>query len=160
MDNKEYEKMKSEAKLALWDINPIIIVEDDNGDEQVVLTKRVADASAEGGKWCLPGAKVLDGETIEEALKRIAKIKTGLDIIVCDGDVKFALCGVFDNPERDKREHVVGFTFFCELNGEYGKGRNIPKAGGNAEKVELFYFDEAVKLDLAFDHKEILEDLY
>ena len=38
------------------------------------------------------------------------------------------------------------------------KGKGIPKAGSDAANLKVFKPQEALKLDLAFDHKQVLSD--
>jgi len=144
---KEYEEAISKKK-ALFDVNPVIVTD----AKKIVLVKRI-DNVQEGGKWSMPGSKVFEGERITETLKRIAKLKTGLDIEMISG-LKNSLVGVYDNPKRDPREHVVGLTFECEvIGGEL-------KMGGNSSDIGEFTEEEIKNLDLAFDHRENLDDFF
>jgi 8-oxo-dGTP diphosphatase len=97
------------------------------------------------GHYALPGGFVEYGERVEEALVREAKEETGLDV----RPVK--LIGVYSRPDRDPRGHTVTVAFLC-----IGEG-NL-KAGDDAKEVFVFPVEEALKLPLAFDHREILRD--
>ncbi|WP_297499128.1 NUDIX hydrolase [Thermococcus sp.] len=112
-------------------------------DNGVVLIKRRHEPFK--GKYALPGGFVEYGETVEEALKREMKEETGLDVI------PLKLVGVYSRPDRDPRGHTVTVAFLC-----IGKGSL--KAGDDAKKVEVFPIEEALRMELAFDHSEIMRD--
>ncbi len=97
------------------------------------------------GHYALPGGFVEYGETVEEALVREAKEETGLEV----KPVK--LVGVYSGPDRDPRGHTVTVAFLCIGEGEL-------KAGDDAREVFVFPWKEAMRLPLAFDHREILKD--
>ncbi|MDI9623385.1 MAG: NUDIX domain-containing protein [Methanothermobacter sp.] len=47
-------------------------------DDRILLLKRSASSRTNPGLWELPGGKLLDGETLDEALKREVYEETGL----------------------------------------------------------------------------------
>jgi len=53
------------------------------------------------GSYALPGGFVETGQTVEEACRREIKEETGFEL----HDLR--LMGVYSNPERDPRGHVV-----------------------------------------------------
>lgn len=98
------------------------------------------------GSWAFPGGFVEYGETIEEAVVREAKEETGAIIEIND------LLGVYSDPQRDPRGHTISVCFLAQIvEGEL-------KAATDAAEVSTFTTDEALKMDLAFDHHEILKD--
>jgi ADP-ribose pyrophosphatase YjhB (NUDIX family) len=103
------------------DVNPVITTE----GNKIVLAKRIHDTT-EGDKWHLPGGRVLVGEHIEYALKRNAKRKTGLDITLHSGSLARDLVGVYDDPARDPREHIIALALLCRvIGGKLQPGHNV-----------------------------------
>ena len=98
------------------------------------------------GSWALPGGFVEYGETVEEAVIREVKEETGIIIEVTD------LLGVYSGPARDPRGHMVTICFLArKIAGEL-------KADTDALEVACFTMDEAMGMNLAFDHNKILKD--
>ncbi|MEM1798452.1 MAG: hypothetical protein QXX87_04435, partial [Candidatus Jordarchaeales archaeon] len=72
--------------------------------------------------------------------------ETGLEIEV------ERMIGVYDDPNRDPRGHVVTVAYLCrEVGGEL-------RAATDAKEARKFAFDEVKCLKLAFDHEKILRD--
>ncbi len=93
------------------------------------------------GWWALPGGFVEVGETVEQALVREVKEETGLDV------KPMQLIGVFSDPHRDPRGHVVSIAFIVnQVGGEL-------HAGSDATQIQAF--SEPPKR-IAFDHSQIL----
>ena len=95
------------------------------------------------GQFALPGGFVDIGETVEQAVIRVAKEETGLDIKITK------LLGLYSDPRRDPRSHTVSACFVV-------KGKGNLRAGSDTEDIALFDLDELPKL--AFDHNKIVED--
>lgn len=117
-----------------------IIIEFENGD--ILLAKRKHEPYI--GVWGLPGGKMEGNETIEETAIREAKEETGLDIELVQ------LLGVYSDPFRDPRGRYISTAFIAHPVG--GK----LEAASDVSKV--MRISDFTKLDLAFDHKEILND--
>jgi 8-oxo-dGTP diphosphatase len=115
-------------------------------ENSVVLIRRKNDPFK---NWlALPGGFVDIGETVEEACSRELKEETNL--YIPEEDLK--LVGVYSNPKRDVRNHIVSVVFMGQ---SYSKSL---KPGDDASYVE-FVIDWREK-NLAFDHKKIIEDAY
>lgn len=93
----------------------------------------------------LPGGFVEVGETVEDALKREMKEEVNLDIEILN------LFGVYSNPTRDKRFHVVSTVFVCKAYGE-------PMASSDAKKTYIYKIEDIPFEKLVFDHEKILRD--
>jgi 8-oxo-dGTP diphosphatase len=98
------------------------------------------------GYWALPGGFVEYGETVEQAVLREVREETGLLVELA------GVLGVYSDPERDPRGHVITVCFMArKISGEL-------RAATDSAEVSYYTVEEALKLDLAFDHKEILKD--
>jgi ADP-ribose pyrophosphatase YjhB (NUDIX family) len=136
-------------KNAYIDVNPVIVTK----DNKIVLAKRTKEI-VEGGKWHLPGGRVQYKETLETAIKRLAKTKTNLKTELFYASLKQSLVGIYDNPERDPREHVISIAFLCKtFDGEL-------KPGLNVDAVKAFSLEETKKVEVAFDHRRTVEDAF
>ncbi len=107
----------------------------------VVLIRRSNDPFR--GQWALPGGFVEVGETVEEAADREAAEETGLAVEVA------RLVGVYSDPERDPRGHNVSVAFLARvLSGDL-------LAATDASEVTVL---DPSAVELAFDHRKIIED--
>jgi 8-oxo-dGTP diphosphatase len=95
--------------------------------------------------YALPGGFVEVGETVEKAVLREVKEETGLDAQI----VK--LLGVYSEPNRDPRFHVVSVVFVLDAYGE-------PKGGDDAKKAVVFPIEDLPFDKIVFDHARILKD--
>lgn len=109
--------------------------------EGIVLIKRRNEPFK--GYWALPGGFVEYGERVEDAAKREAYEETGLEI-----ELK-GLVGVYSDPDRDPRGHVISIAFLA-----------VPRGGvlsPSTDASEVRVFKKLPKL-IAFDHREIIRD--
>lgn len=99
------------------------------------------------GSWALPGGFVDVEEDPRDACVREMKEETGLTVAVT------RLGGLYGRPGRDPRGHTVSAVYFCRvLEGEaFG--------GDDAAEARWFEGGELETLSLAFDHRDILEEL-
>ncbi len=115
------------------------IVEKDKG---IVLINRKNPPSG----WALPGGFVNYGESLEEAARRETKEETNLEI------KELRQFRVYSNPKRDPRCHTITTVFTA-------RGQGKLKARDDAKKIKVFGREELPQ-DLAFDHRQILEDYF
>jgi len=95
------------------------------------------------GSFALPGGFVEVGETVENATKREAREETGLQIEL------LGLVGVYSDPKRDSRGHVVSVAYLAAGKGELA-------SGSDAKSAEVFPLNSLPAL--AFDHDKIIRD--
>jgi 8-oxo-dGTP diphosphatase len=96
------------------------------------------------GQYALPGGFVEHGETVEEAAAR--ELLEEANVIA----TKLSLIGVYSEPHRDPREHVVSIAYLVTA------AQCDPKAGTDASEA-AFIADWRDK-SLAFDHDQIVAD--
>ena len=96
--------------------------------------------------WALPGGFVEYGETVETAAIREAKEETSIDVELID------LVNVYSKPDRDPRGHTVTVAFIAK--GDL----NTRKADSDAKEIGIFSYDEIGEMDIAFDHRQIIND--
>ena len=94
--------------------------------------------------WAIPGGFVEIGETVATAAKREALEETSLEV---DLDV---LLGIYSDPKRDFRGHTACAVFVGNATGK-------PVAADDAKDIALFD-PYNVDVELAFDHRQILQD--
>ena len=97
------------------------------------------------GNWALPGGYNPEGETTRQALGRILKAKTGVDIETQLGVLEQLY--TFDDVGRDPRGHAIAVAYM-------GVGRDIHPGGSDTQNPVFFPVDGLPKL--AYDHSEII----
>jgi len=128
--------MKREIKTPLLAADAVILFR-----EGIVLIRR--ENPPFQGCYALPGGFVEMGERVEEAAKREAREETGLDIDLLE------MVGVYSDPARDPRGHVVSVAFLAQ-------GRGRLQSGSDARSAQAFPWRGLP--DLAFDHDRIIRD--
>lgn len=94
--------------------------------------------------WAIPGGFVDIGETVENAARREALEETCLEVTLTE------LLGIYSDPQRDARGHTVSAVYIAQASGT---------ANARDDAANLQFFDlSALPRELAFDHKQILED--
>jgi 8-oxo-dGTP diphosphatase len=96
--------------------------------------------------WAIPGGFVDVNEGLETAAVREALEETSLQVELEE------LLYVYGKPGRDKRGHTVTVLYT-------GRGTGILKAADDAKSAGVFREDN-LPSNLAFDHKEIIEDYF
>lgn len=99
--------------------------------------------------YALPGGFVDVGESVEDAARREMREEINVELKTLQ------LLGVYSQPERDPRMHVVSVAFV-------GIITEIPVAGDDAKSVQLIlpdmYINPYHQEDCCFDHEQIVKD--
>lgn len=104
------------------------------------------------GKWALPGGFLDVGKenTLQAAIREL-KEETSLDI----DPTNIVLEGVYSDPQRDPRDHVVSIVYSINLSQKY-----ISMVKPDDDAADAKFIKDIDMDNLAFDHKQILEDYF
>jgi len=100
------------------------------------------------GEFALPGGFVDVGESVENACIREAYEETNIHVNI------IKLIGVYSNPDRDPRGHVISVAFLCEPLTDSEE----PIAKDDAEALRIVDITDISSLELAFDHMDIINE--
>lgn len=112
-------------------------------EERLLLIKRKNKPFV--GQYALPGGFVQQGERTEDAALRELKEETGIEAKAVE------LVGVYSNPGRDPRGHVVSIAYLIRL----PAGADL-KAGTDAASAS--FVADWKDIEFAFDHAVIVMD--
>ena len=99
--------------------------------------------------YAIPGGFVDLGESVEDTAVRELREETGIDVSKAD----ISLVGVYSEPSRDVRGHTVSVIYSCDIT-----GREV-EAEGRDDALSAKFFDiDNLPDELAFDHREVLND--
>jgi 8-oxo-dGTP diphosphatase len=115
------------------------------GKTEVFLTKRAG--MPYKGYWCLPGGHIEEYENARAAVAREVHEETGYDF-----DPAFEFYQ--DEIIRSREIHHLVLVFRGEARGTAVRGED------EVTEMRWFAIDDALAMDLAFRHREILERLH
>lgn len=110
--------------------------------EEIVLIRRKNPPYG----WALPGGFVEYGEALEAAAVREALEETSLRVTLQ------RQLHAYSEPDRDPRGHTVSVVYVATAVG-------VPRGADDAREARTFR-RETLPEDLAFDHRDILEDFW
>ncbi len=109
---------------------------------RILLTLRATEPFA--GSWALPGGFLFEGESLEEAARRVLRDKTGI------GEAYLEQLYTFGEPDRDPRNRIVTVAYYALV-----PWQKLDRPG--SQKVsEVAWFEADNPPMLAFDHARIL----
>ncbi len=120
------------------------VIEDREGN--VILIKRKYPPFK--NFYALPGGFIEKGEKPINALVREVKEETNLKV-----EIKYKI-GIYTEKGRDPRGNIHSIAYKCTIIGDISELRS----GDDSKKVEIIPKEKLKDIDLAFDHKKILED--
>lgn len=120
---------------------------------RVLLVKR-KEHPFKGG-WALPGGFVRvgekdQGEDLDAAARRELHEETGLDA----DRVAMEQLYTFGKAGRDPRMRVISVAYVALVRPDLAP---IVRAGGDVSDADWFSFEQLKKLELAFDHRDIVD---
>jgi len=123
-------------------------------DLQMMLIQRSMQNSEgkpniEAGKWAIAGGFIEQSETGYMAAHRELEEETGVK------DLHIEHFGVYDKPGRDPRGWIISNAFLAIVPFHKLAER---KAGDDASDVRMFSVKDVLSLELAFDHRQIIQD--
>lgn len=101
------------------------------------------------GKWALPGGFTRESETVQACARRELQEETGVS------DVHLEYFNVYSERGRDPRGWMISHAFFALVQEAYVANR---RTSDEASDVRLLPVEEALAMELAFDHRTILQD--
>lgn len=115
-----------------------------NDNKEFVLIKRRNEPFKDC--WALPGGFIDYGETVENAAVREAFEETSIPVKL------EKLVNVYSDPQRDSRGHTITIAYTAI--GDLSKA----KANDDAKELMIVRAEDIENMDLAFDHRQIIED--
>ena len=122
-----------------------IITRMNGSTQEILLTKRSSTLSTFPGAWVIPGGHVEQYETRERAIIREVQEETGLNFHP-------TLFGVYDEIIEERGIHAVVTVYAGSYEGE------IVADEYEVAAIGWYSLDAALKLELGFEHREILQD--
>lgn len=135
---RDYEPVSLTVDMTLFTIK--------SGELSVLLVERGGHPFQ--GQWALPGGFVEPNETPDESIERELQEETAITLATYAEQLK-----TYAGPNRDPRGYIVSVAYVA-----LAPIIESPVAGDDARKAVFIPVEEALKMDLAFDHNIILQD--
>ncbi|GKU78431.1 NUDIX hydrolase [Paenibacillus sp. L3-i20] len=103
------------------------------------------------GCWALPGGFCEETESMYDCARRELEEETSVT------NIHMEYYNVYSKPGRDPRGWMISHAFFALVNESLLQNRS---ANDDAADVRLVPIEEALQMNLAFDHKEVLMDAW
>lgn len=132
----------SKHKAPSLSVDAVILV---NGKKDLVLIRRKNNPFK--NSYALPGGFVNFGETLEDACIREVFEETNIKVKI------LKQIGVFSDPQRDPRGHVVSVAFLCLPQTKI----DLARAKDDAAALEISALSKIPSLKIAFDHMQIIK---
>jgi 8-oxo-dGTP diphosphatase len=116
-----------------------------DGEGRVLMIRRKN--PPDPGSWALPGGFVDVGEDPRDACAREMDEETGLIV------EPVRVAGFYGRPDRDPRGHTASVVYECRVISGEAKG------GDDAAEARWFTPQELLSAHLAFDHRDVLNEL-
>lgn len=120
-----------------------IIITDSEG--RILLGKRTKEAIFYSGLWGLPGGLIEYGEKIENTAIREIKEELDVEIKVIKNTKPYESL-----PDKNCHFHTIGIPVYAKII------KGTPKPKDETSEVKWFKPNEIKKINLAYNHKEIL----
>jgi len=140
MNNENKNKIKPRNPTPTVDI----IIPESSNSKKILLIKRKKDPFKDC--FSLPGGFVNEGEKVEDALIREADEELLVKVEPIN------ILGVYSEPDRDPRGHIMSITFMAKINS------GDPKAGDGVAELKWFEINDLKNINIGFDHFKILSD--
>jgi len=144
----QYSPREFPVWLLTVDAVVLAVDEDETAEPHVLLIKR--GNYPYKGSWALPGGFIDVGEAPADAALRELREEAGLEVETA------AQIGAFGTPNRDPRGPAVSIAHFCPVTTKDGVMPQV-YAGDDAVEAGWFKVTEVKKMDLAFDHKDMIK---
>jgi len=132
--------MKQEIKVS---VDAVVFGYEQETGVSALLIKRKLEPFQK--MWALPGGLVLNGESLDDAVKRELKEEAGIDVNYLEQLYSFG------QPDRDPRNQVVSVSYFGLVRPQDYQ----LSAQTDAEDVAWFNIKKLPRL--AFDHRKIID---
>lgn len=131
-----------------------VVGETDETRLQILMIRRARDPFA--GHLAFPGGfvDIANGESADDAAVRELEEETG----IARGSVAVRQFKTYASKDRDPRWYTTDIVYYCLLHESQWSALTI-QAGDDAAEAHWVDVEEALRSDLAFDHRTILTDL-